>query len=142
MVVGTERPAIVESHSMSNRLTTLGQLAALVNGRVLGDTSTQVQGADVLREVAAGEITLVDHVDRIKRLQGTPAAAVVVSENVAAEMESSGAATAASYALLVVSDVHVAFAAIVAFFRPPRCRVATGISPRAIVGASARWGKD
>ena len=56
---------------MADRSTTLGRLAELVGGRVQGDAATVIHGAGVLSEVAAGEITLIDHADRLKRLATT-----------------------------------------------------------------------
>jgi UDP-3-O-[3-hydroxymyristoyl] glucosamine N-acyltransferase len=47
----------------------------------------------------------------------------------------------ARWSAIVVDDAHAAFAKIVAHFRPPRTRDAVGISPRAIVSPTARWGK-
>ncbi|MCI0333065.1 MAG: UDP-3-O-(3-hydroxymyristoyl)glucosamine N-acyltransferase [Planctomycetes bacterium] len=116
---------------MNEQTTTLGQLATLVNGQARGDSATVIHGAAVLGEVVAGQITLVDHADRVKRLAATQATAVVLPENVACDWP----------AAIVVADAHAAFARIIVHFRPPRQHAATGIHPRAIVSPSARWGK-
>jgi UDP-3-O-[3-hydroxymyristoyl] glucosamine N-acyltransferase len=124
-------------------LTTLGQLAELVAGQIYGDPAAVICGAGVLREVAANEITLVDHVDRLKHLATTPAAAVVVPEKIAAEfMKSSAGRGDASAGLpaIIVDNPHAAFAKIVCHFRPQRCDAAVGISKQAIVSPSARCG--
>jgi UDP-3-O-[3-hydroxymyristoyl] glucosamine N-acyltransferase len=126
---------------MTNRTTTLSQLAELVGGRIQGDPQLPICGAEILAEVAAGEITLVDHADRLKRLHTTPAAAVVVSDKIAGEALTTSDGSNRR-AVIVVADVHTAFAKIVAHFRPPRNHAAIGISPRAIVSPSARWGKN
>ena len=126
---------------MSNRSTTLGQLAVLVSGSVQGDSQLAIRGAEVLGEVAANEITFVDHVDRLRQLHATQAAAVVISEKTAAEFAATGN-DSTSKSAIVVGDVHAAFATIVTHFRPQRSRVAIGISPRAIISASARWGTN
>jgi UDP-3-O-[3-hydroxymyristoyl] glucosamine N-acyltransferase len=123
---------------MSNH-TTLSQLADLVKGRLQGDPAVVVQGAAVLREVAEGEITLVDHADRLKQLAATPAAAVVAPEKLAGDLSG---INANGIAVIFVADVHAAFAAIVAHFRPPRARAAIGVSPQAFVSRTARWGKN
>ena len=68
---------------MADRSTTLGRLAELVGGHVQGDAATVILGAGVLSEVAAGEITLIDHADRLKRLATTQATAVVLPEKIA-----------------------------------------------------------
>ncbi len=126
---------------MHNRSTTLGQLADRVGGRIQGDPQLPIHGAAVLGEVEAGEITLVDHVDRMKRLNSTQAAAVVIGEKVVGELAGVGD-DPARLAAIVVADVHAAFAAIVAHFRPQRGRAEIGVSPRAIVSPTARWGQS
>ena len=130
-----------KAQSMSNRTTTLGQLAEIVGGRVQGDPQLGIHGADTLAEVAAGEITLVDRAEKLKRLHATSAAAVVTNAQLAAELLAAGE-TSPHYAAIVVTDVHAAFARIVVYFRPQRSRIAVGISPRAIVSPSARFGKN
>lgn len=126
---------------MSKRTTLLGDLAELVGGHIHGDSQLPIHGAAVLADVAAGEITLVDHPDRMKLLNSTPAAAVVLSDKISCDLI--GVADDLSRkTAVVVADVHAAFATIVAHFRPQRGRIEIGISPRAIVSPSARWGKD
>jgi UDP-3-O-[3-hydroxymyristoyl] glucosamine N-acyltransferase len=111
---------------------TLGQLAGLVGGRVHGDPAIVIHGAATLSDVVAGEITFIDHPDRVKRLATTQAAAVVLPESISCDWP----------AAIVVADVHAAFAKIVCQFRPPRANIAVGISPRSIVSRRARWGKN
>jgi UDP-3-O-[3-hydroxymyristoyl] glucosamine N-acyltransferase len=126
---------------MSNRTTNLGQLAEMVGGRAQGNPQLAICGADTLAEVAAGEITLVDRQEKLKRLRATSAAAVVTNEQLAAELLAAGD-VAGHCAAIVVTDVHAAFAKIVTHFRPQRTRTAAGISPLAIVSPSARFGKN
>jgi UDP-3-O-[3-hydroxymyristoyl] glucosamine N-acyltransferase len=126
---------------MHKTLITLGQLAELVGGRVHGDSQLAIIGAAVLGEVVAGEITLVDHVDRLKRLNATQASAVVLAEKIEGEFLATDDGSARK-AAIVVTDVHTAFGAIICHFRPQRIREAIGISPRAIVSQSARCGKN
>ncbi len=114
----------------SEPATTLVELATLVGGRIHGDPATAIRGAAVLDEVADGQITLIDHADRAKRLAATRAAAVVRPEKVACDWP----------AAIVVGDVHAAFAAIIGHFRPPRIRAEAGIHPQAIISPSARLG--
>jgi UDP-3-O-[3-hydroxymyristoyl] glucosamine N-acyltransferase len=128
---------------MADRSTTLGQLAELVGGRVQGDPATVIRGAAVLREAEPGDITLIDHADRLKQLAATRAAAVVLIEKIAGGLAgnlTSGNEAPADLAAIVVSDAHAAFAKIVCHFRPPRTNTAVGISPQAIVSRTARCG--
>ena len=55
--------------------------------------------------MADGEITFIDHADRVKRLAGTQAAAVVRPENIHCDLP----------AAILVTDVHAAFATIMAY---------------------------
>lgn len=127
---------------MQPRSATLAQLAELVGGRVLGDPLLSIVGAAVLGEVGPGEITFVDHVDRLKQLNATAAAAAVVSDKIANEISAAAPSNGKAKSAIVVGDVPSAFAAIVTYFRPQRVRPEIGISPRAIVSPSARWGEN
>ncbi len=114
---------------MSKLSTTLGHLAELVGGRHHGDPQLAIHGAAVLGEVARGEITLVDHVDRIRQLNATPACAVLLAEKIAGDYIATNEDPARK-AAIVVADVHTAFATIVCHFRPQRF---------ALRSASAHW---
>src|SRR5918994_4144763 len=103
---------------MATQSTTLGELAALVGGKVHGNAATIVRGASTLGEVTEGEITIVDQPERVKQLAATQAAAVVHSEGLQCDWP----------ATIVVADAHGAFAKIVAHFRPPRRHANVGIS--------------
>src|SRR3954465_4471643 len=126
---------------MSKSPITLAKLAELVGGRVYGDPQLPVRGAAVLGEVVAGQITLVDNVERLKKLGATTATAVVLAEKIEGEFlavsDSSGCKAA-----IIVTDVHAAFGKIICHFRPQRIRETIGISPRAIVSSSVRCGKN
>jgi UDP-3-O-[3-hydroxymyristoyl] glucosamine N-acyltransferase len=87
-------------------------------------------GTEILAEVAEGQITFVDHVDRVRLLKDTRAAAVVRPEKVDCDWPAS----------IIVGDVHAAFAKIISHFRPPRIRANIGIHPKAIVSPKARVG--
>jgi len=126
---------------MSKQPTTLGQLAELVGGRVLGDPNLTIHGAAILADVVAGEITLVDHADRLKKLSATLATAVVLAEKIENEFISASDATSRK-AAIVVTDVHAAFGTIVCQYRPQRIREKIGVSQQAIISASARCGKN
>jgi UDP-3-O-[3-hydroxymyristoyl] glucosamine N-acyltransferase len=125
---------------MQNKSTTFGQLANLVGGRVIGDSQLVIHGAAVLSEVADGEITFIDQLERLKKLNSNVAAAIVVADKLAGELNSAGHAACKN--VLIVADVHAAFAKIVTYFRPQRERAAIGISDQAIISASARCGKN
>jgi UDP-3-O-[3-hydroxymyristoyl] glucosamine N-acyltransferase len=128
-----------ERAAMSTHATTLGQLAELVGGRIVGDPATAIKAAEVLSEVAVGEITFIDQPERLKQLAATQASAVLAPEKIAEAWLGSENA-AARLPAIFVADVHAAFATIISHFRPSRTRAAVGIDPRAIISSSARCG--
>jgi UDP-3-O-[3-hydroxymyristoyl] glucosamine N-acyltransferase len=121
-----------EAALMGEQPSTLGQLAELVGGTLRGDPATPIEGAAVLGEAVAGQITLVDHPDRVKQLATTSPAAVVVPEKISCDWP----------AAVIVADVHAAFIKIVEHFRPPRPKRNVGVSPRAIVSSTAWIGSN
>lgn len=110
---------------------TLAELAQLVGGTVVGDGTLAITGAAPLATAGAGEITLIDAPERVKKLTGSPAAAAV------APLKAD-----CSIPTIIVADVHAAFATIVRTFRPPRGATRCGISASAIVSPTARLGKN
>jgi UDP-3-O-[3-hydroxymyristoyl] glucosamine N-acyltransferase len=110
---------------------TLGELARLVGGTVVGDETVTVTGATPLAAAAAGHLTLLDAPERVKKLVGSLATAVVAPSGVEVPLPA-----------IVVADVHAAFAAIVAFFRPPVPARRIGRSPSAVISPSATLADD
>lgn len=113
-------------------MATLAELAALVGGTVRGDASLTVQGAATLRDASATDISLVDQADKLHKLQGSAAAAVVVPSGLDGVPRPS----------IAVDNVHAAFATIVAHFRPVRASAARGIHPTAVISHTAQLGNN
>jgi UDP-3-O-[3-hydroxymyristoyl] glucosamine N-acyltransferase len=107
-----------------------------------GDATTIINGAAVLSEVAAAQITFIDQIEKLKQFNATQAAALLAPEKLAAPFAQLASDPAAARPVLFVADVHAAFSAIIQHFRPVQARVDVGIHPRAIVSPSARCGKD
>lgn len=112
--------------------TRLGDLAALVGGRLVGDGALLIASAATLVDAQPGAITLVDSAEKVKSLQTSPAAAAVVPEG----LETVGIPT------IVVDNVHAAFSTIICHFRPPRMQGRIGISPAAHISPTARLADD
>ena len=89
--------------------TTLGELALLVDGQVVGPDNLAIQGAAPLRDAGPGEITLVDRAERGRTLADSKAAAVLCPRSF----------TPGEMPAILVDDVHAAFAKIVLHFHPP-----------------------
>jgi UDP-3-O-[3-hydroxymyristoyl] glucosamine N-acyltransferase len=112
---------------MPNMSMQLGDIAALVGGRLHGDASLAITGAAILRDADAGDITLVD-VRHAGGLADCRASAVLVPP----ELQPSG------MPFVTVPDVHASFAKIVEHFRPAPAKRAAGVSAEACVAKSAR----
>ncbi len=110
--------------------TKLSALAALVGGRILGETDVELEGAAALLDAGAGDITLVDKLEKASRLAASGARAVVVPMDFPD--------SALTMPAIAVPDVHHAFAEIVMHFRPPRRHSRIGVSPAAHVSPKAR----
>ena len=111
---------------------TLGELALLVGGQVVGPEDLAIQGAAPLRDALPGHITLVDSADRGRKLIGSEASAAVCPRSF----------VPAGMPAILVDDVHQAFAKIVLHFCPQRAVKRIGISRLAAVSPTARLGAD
>ena len=111
---------------------TLAELAAMVDGRVVGDGGVVVSGAAPLNEAGPGQITLIDTAEKNGCLAKSRAAAAVVPLSFAPN----------GIPVIQAENVHQAFAKLVAFFRPPRPCKRVGISPLAVVSPTAKIGRN
>ena len=107
---------------------TLAEIARLVDGQLVGDDNLIITGAATLPVARPGEITLADHPKLAPQLARCQASAVIVPATF----------QPCDRAFVAVSNVHAAFAKIVAHFRPPRQTRCPGISPAAFVHPTAR----
>ncbi len=107
---------------------TLGELAALVDGRVVGNPDLPIYGAAPLRDARPGHITLMDGSERHRRARPCAASAAVVPPD----------AQPNGIAAIQVENVHHAFADILRFFRPAPSHRRFGISPLAAIGPGAQ----
>jgi UDP-3-O-[3-hydroxymyristoyl] glucosamine N-acyltransferase len=107
---------------------TLGELAELVNARLVGDPSLKIRGAATLLDAQPGYISFVDHPKLRNQIDSSAASAMVLP----ADWDPAGRAS------LHVSQVRAAFARIVRHFRPPVDNPWIGISPAACIDPSAR----
>lgn len=111
---------------------TLAELAALVDGSLIGDGDLPILGAAPLGDAEPGQITLIDRAERSCHLTSSRASAVVAPRSVIPQR----------LPMIQVDDVHQAFAVIVARFRPPRPARHCGVSPQAVIHPTARLGCD
>jgi len=111
---------------------TLAELAALVDGHLVGDGGLAIHGAAPLRDAGPGQITLIDGEEKNRDLADCDATAVVAPKGFVAE----------GISAIQVDDVHRAFAAIVTHFRPRRTPKRMGVSPLAVISPTAKLADD
>jgi UDP-3-O-[3-hydroxymyristoyl] glucosamine N-acyltransferase len=111
---------------------TLGELALLVGGQVVGPEDLVVLGAAPLRDALPGQITMIDSADRARSLAGSKAAAVVCPQSFVPEGRPA----------ILVGDVHAAFSKIVTHCHPLREMKRIGVSRQAAVSPTAVLGVD
>jgi UDP-3-O-[3-hydroxymyristoyl] glucosamine N-acyltransferase len=110
---------------------TLGELAALVGGRLEGEAALLLSGVSSLADAGADQIAAFYHPRYRAQLKQSRAGALVIAADAAASSEVAGKN------LLVVADPYLAFARIsVAFHDRPVAR--PGIHPSAVVDSTAR----
>jgi len=113
---------------------TLAELAALVDGWLVGDGDLVIHGAAPLANAGPGQITLVDGgAERSHKAAETRASAVLASHDCPPQED---------VPTILVDDVHAAFATILKHFNPPRRRRRTGVSPLAVISPSAKLDED
>lgn len=105
--------------------TTLGELAALVGGKVEGDPGLEISGVAALEEAQSGQITFLARRKYLPLLSRSGAAAVVVEPGIAVDRPA-----------VLVPDPYLAFSKILAFFHPSG-PARSGVDPRALVEEGA-----
>ena len=113
--------------------TALRELAELCAATLHGDGGTLIHGAAPLGDADAHQITMIDGPEKLPKLAGSKAAAVLIP----AQVEPPSGLPA-----LVVENVHRAFQQIFRHFHPPRVPKRSGVSPHAHIDAAAQIDDD
>jgi UDP-3-O-[3-hydroxymyristoyl] glucosamine N-acyltransferase len=109
----------------------LSELAAELNGTVVGDPSVVIGGVAGIREAIPGDITFLANSRYDAHLRDTRASAVICSRE----------ARDTTIPLIVVDNPYLAFQQAVRIFRPDRYRPAPGIHATAVIHAEASIGE-
>src|SRR5437867_6870232 len=109
---------------------TLAELAAILDGEVVGDGSTEIRGVAGIREALPGDLTFLANSRYESYLLETRASAVICSRE----------PRAAPLPLLRVDNPYLAFQRIVRVFRPELHRPEPGVHATAVVAADAELG--
>lgn len=114
---------------------TLGTIAELVGGRVVGDSELRVGAVRPIEEAGPRELGLLAAKRYVRFAGGSRAGAVLVS----AELEGD---VPAGKAHVIVPNVHSVLPVLLARLHPPRPVPRPGIHPTAIIGIGAGIGRD
>ena len=112
---------------MVQKTKTLGELAALVDGELLGESKTEISNLNDLGQAVAGEITFLAKVKFVDRIAQTEASAIIVPLDV----------TDISLPAIRVKNPYLAAAIIHNVFYE-RVSPPPGVHPRAHVGSDCR----
>ncbi|MCA9213877.1 MAG: UDP-3-O-(3-hydroxymyristoyl)glucosamine N-acyltransferase [Planctomycetales bacterium] len=110
----------------------LGQLAELVDGELVGDANLEITDAATLQQAKPTDISFADSTKALPLVETTAASAVIVDREL----------PVANISAIRVDNVRAAFATIVKQFRPPIHHTNCGISELANVSGSAKIGSD
>ncbi|HMF13813.1 MAG TPA: UDP-3-O-(3-hydroxymyristoyl)glucosamine N-acyltransferase [Gemmataceae bacterium] len=111
---------------------TIGQLAELVQGRVVGDPALEITAALPLGEAGPGHVTFLESAKHASQLHSCPASAAVVPESFCAN----------GLTVIQVPDPLAAFVTIVRHLKARPDRPPYGIDPGARIEPTARIGDD
>jgi UDP-3-O-[3-hydroxymyristoyl] glucosamine N-acyltransferase len=110
---------------------TLTELAAALDGEVVGDGSIVLRGVAGIREATTGDVTFIANSRYDSYLAETLASAVIIGRE----------ASAARVPLLKVDNPYLAFQRAVLLFRPDVYRPAPGVHSSAVVAPDAVLGE-
>lgn len=102
---------------------TVGEIALLVGGSVVGQESLEITGVASLEGAQPGDLTFIDSEKHAAQARATRASAVIVPEGQTLEGKT----------VIQVAHPRWAFAQVVTLFHPPR-RPTPGIHPTAVIG--------
>jgi len=110
---------------------TLKELAAALNGHLLGDESIEIRDVAGIREALPGDLTFIANSRYDAYLEETKASAVICARDT----------RQTSVPLILVDNPYLAFQLAVRIFRPDRDRPQPGIHPTAVVASDAKLGE-
>jgi UDP-3-O-[3-hydroxymyristoyl] glucosamine N-acyltransferase len=117
---------------------TVGQLAKLVRGRLVGDASLPIRSARPVAEAGTGDITFIEHERFAKLLRTSPASAAIVGPHFNLARQE----VAAGLAVIEVDDPMSAFLAVRTHLIGAQKPRWVGIHPQAWVAPTARIGPN
>ena len=116
--------------------TTVGQLAALIEGAVEGDGSIAIRGISSIEDALEGDITFAENDKLLTSAGRSRASAVIAHANSPVSAERTGGKP-----LIRVKNPRFAFAQVLRIFAPEP-KVYKGIHPTAVIGENVTIGRN
>ncbi len=111
---------------------TLREIAALINGDVIGDDSIVITGVAGIKEARQGEITFLANPKYIPFIEKTQASAIIVSRDIKSALKP----------IICLDNPSLGFEKVVLFFSQFEVKHPKGIHPTAVFGKDVRLGKN
>ncbi|MBN2830847.1 MAG: UDP-3-O-(3-hydroxymyristoyl)glucosamine N-acyltransferase [Candidatus Omnitrophica bacterium] len=111
---------------------TLKEIAGLVNGEVIGDSSIVITGANGIKEAEAGDITFLSNPKYYSLLKSTSASAIITSREV----------FDTDKPVIRVDNPSLAFVKVIALIKTDTTEHPKGIHASAILGKNVKLGKN
>ncbi|MFC1667646.1 UDP-3-O-(3-hydroxymyristoyl)glucosamine N-acyltransferase [Candidatus Omnitrophota bacterium] len=111
---------------------TLGEIALLVGGEIVGDKNTLVTGVCGIKEAREGDLTFVANSRYLSLMNHTHAAAIITSKDV----------KSAPKPIIRTDNPSIAFAKMVSLMAPNEIKKPKGIHPTVVIGEKVRLGRN
>ncbi len=111
---------------------TVGDIAALVGGKVSGDSSVTITGVNGVDEASEGDLCFIRNVQYLAQLEKSGASAVLIQE----------APEVLAIPAILVPKPDLAFAMVLKYCETQQLRHPSGIHPAAVIDPSATLGQN
>ena len=111
---------------------TLSEIAALIDGEVVGDKDIVVTGICGIKEAEEGDLTFVANSRYLPLMNYTKASAIITSRDV----------KSAPKPIIRTEDPSIAFAKMVSLLSPNEVKKPKGIHPTAVIGDKVKLGRN
>jgi len=112
---------------------TVGEIAELVGGTVVGDAAVCITGINAIRYAKPGDLTFLGSKQYIPYLDRTDAAAILVTEDISAKTKP----------LIRVNNPYMAFVRVIqAYNLTPQLHHPSGIHESAVIGKNVKLGEN
>lgn len=111
---------------------TLKEIAAIINGEVIGDESVVITGVAGIKEAGRGDITFLANPKYIPFIEKTQAAAIIVSRDIKSALKP----------IICLENPSLGFEKVVLLFSQFEVKHPKGIHPTAVLGKDVCLGKN